>query len=187
IPMALLIGIWGSSNRVYAAIKFFLYTLAGSLLMLVGIIGTYQAYYLETGVRTLNILELQEGVALGAYSSTFQFWVFAAFFIAFAVKVPMFPFHTWLPDAHVEAPTAASVILAAVMLKMGGYGLLRFNLPLYPEGSNDWAPVIIVLSIIGIIYGALVALVQPDMKELIAYSSVSHMGFVTLGIFIFNL
>jgi NADH-quinone oxidoreductase subunit M len=187
IPMALLIGIWGSSNRIYAAIKFFLYTLAGSLLMLVGIIATYQAYYLETGIRTLNILELQEGVALGAYSSTFQFWVFAAFFIAFAVKVPMFPFHTWLPDAHVEAPTAASVILAAVMLKMGGYGLLRFNLPLYPEGSNDWAPVIIVLSIIGIIYGALVALVQPDMKKLIAYSSVSHMGFVTLGIFIFNL
>lgn len=187
IPMALLIGIWGSSNRVYAAIKFFLYTLAGSLLMLVGIVATYQAYYLETGVRTLNILELQEGAALGAYSSTFQFWVFAAFFIAFAVKVPMFPFHTWLPDAHVEAPTAASVILAAVMLKMGGYGLLRFNLPLYPEGSEDWAPVIIVLSIIGILYGAFTALVQPDMKKLIAYSSVSHMGFVTLGIFIFNL
>jgi NADH-quinone oxidoreductase subunit M len=187
IPMALLIGIWGSSNRVYAAIKFFLYTLAGSLLMLVGIVATYQAYYLETGVRTLNILELQEGASLGAYSSTFQFWVFAAFFIAFAVKVPMFPFHTWLPDAHVEAPTAASVILAAVMLKMGGYGLLRFNLPLYPEGSADWAPVVIVLSIIGILYGAFTALVQPDMKKLVAYSSVSHMGFVTLGIFIMNL
>jgi NADH-quinone oxidoreductase subunit M len=187
IPMALLIGIWGSSNRIYAAIKFFLYTLAGSLLMLVGIIATYQAYFNETGVRTLNILELQKGVALGAYSSTFQFWVFAAFFVAFAVKVPMFPFHTWLPDAHVEAPTAASVILAAVMLKMGGYGLLRFNLPLYPQGAEDWAPVIIVLSIIGILYGAFVALVQPDMKKLIAYSSVSHMGFVTLGIFIMNL
>ncbi len=187
IPMALLIGIWGSSNRIYAAIKFFLYTLFGSLLMLVGIIATYQAYYLETGIRTLNVLELQEGVALGAYTSTFQFWVFAAFFIAFAVKVPMFPFHTWLPDAHVEAPTAASVILASVMLKMGGYGLLRFNLPLYPDGSEDWAPIVIALSIIGIIYGALVALVQPDMKKLIAYSSVSHMGFVTLGIFIMNL
>jgi NADH-quinone oxidoreductase subunit M len=187
IPMALLIGIWGSSNRIYAAIKFFLYTLAGSLLMLVGIVATYQAYYLETGIRTLNILELQEGASLGAYSSTFQFWVFAAFFVAFAVKVPMFPFHTWLPDAHVEAPTAASVILAAVMLKMGGYGLLRFNLPLYPEGSADWAPVVIVLSIIGILYGAFVALVQPDMKKLVAYSSVSHMGFVTLGIFIMNL
>ena len=187
IPMALLIGIWGSSNRVYAAIKFFLYTLFGSLLMLVGIVATYQAFYNETGERTLNILRLQEGAALGAYSSTFQFWVFAAFFIAFAVKVPMFPFHTWLPDAHVEAPTAASVILAAVMLKMGGYGLLRFNLPLFPQGSEDWAPVIITLSIIGIIYGALVALVQPDMKKLVAYSSVSHMGFVTLGIFIMNL
>ncbi len=187
IPMALLIGIWGSSNRVYAAIKFFLYTLFGSLLMLVAIVATYQAYYNETGERTLDILRLQQGAELGAYSTTFQFWVFAAFFIAFAVKVPMFPFHTWLPDAHVEAPTAASVILAAVMLKMGGYGLLRFNLPLYPEGSEDWALIIISLSIIGIIYGALVALVQPDMKKLIAYSSVSHMGFVTLGIFIMNL
>ncbi|MEJ7900861.1 MAG: NADH-quinone oxidoreductase subunit M [Thermomicrobiales bacterium] len=187
IPMALLIGVWGSSNRVYAAIKFFLYTLFGSLLMLVGIVATYQAYYNQTGERTLDILRLQEGVALGAYGSTFQFWVFAAFFIAFAVKVPMFPFHTWLPDAHVEAPTAASVILAAVMLKMGGYGLLRFNLPLFPEGTADWTPVIVTLSIIGIIYGALVALVQPDMKKLVAYSSVSHMGFVTLGIFIGNL
>ena len=187
IPMALLIGVWGSTNRVYAAIKFFLYTLFGSLLMLVGIVATYQAYYNETGIRTLDILKLQEGVALGAYSGTFQFWVFAAFFVAFAVKVPMFPFHTWLPDAHVEAPTAASVILAAVMLKMGGYGMLRFNLPLFPDGTDDWAPVVITLSIIGIIYGALVALVQPDMKRLIAYSSVSHMGFVTLGIFIMNL
>jgi NADH-quinone oxidoreductase subunit M len=187
IPMALLIGIWGSSNRVYAAIKFFIYTLFGSLLMLVGIVATYQAFYNETGERTLNILRLQEGAALGAYTSTFQFWVFAAFFIAFAVKVPMFPFHTWLPDAHVEAPTAASVILASVMLKMGGYGLLRFNLPLFPQGSEDWTPIVITLSIIGIIYGALVALVQPDMKKLIAYSSVSHMGFVTLGIFIMNM
>ncbi|MDQ3695292.1 MAG: NADH-quinone oxidoreductase subunit M [Chloroflexota bacterium] len=183
IPMALLIGIWGSSNRVYAAIKFFLYTLFGSLLMLVAIVATYQAYYLQTGERTLNVLQL----AQGDYGRTFQFWVFAAFFIAFAVKVPMFPFHTWLPDAHVEAPTAASVILAAVMLKMGGYGLLRFNLPLYPEASVDWGPVIIALSVIAILYGAFVALVQTDMKKLIAYSSVSHMGFVTLGIFVFNL
>ncbi|MBA2518364.1 MAG: NADH-quinone oxidoreductase subunit M [Chloroflexia bacterium] len=183
IPMALLIGIWGSSNRVYAAIKFFLYTLFGSLLMLVAIVATYQAYYLQTGERTLNVLQL----AQGDYGRTFQFWVFAAFFIAFAVKVPMFPFHTWLPDAHVEAPTAASVILAAVMLKMGGYGLLRFNLPLYPEASVDWGPVIITLSVIAILYGAFVALVQTDMKKLIAYSSVSHMGFVTLGIFVFNL
>ncbi len=183
IPMALLIGIWGSTNRVYASVKFFLYTLFGSLLMLVGIVAVYQSYFNETGIRSLNILELQGG----DYSRVFQFWVFAAFFIAFAVKVPMFPFHTWLPDAHVEAPTAASVILAAVMLKMGGYGMLRFNLPLFPEGTADWAPVIIVLSVVAILYGAFVALVQPDMKKLIAYSSVSHMGFVTLGIFILNL
>jgi NADH-quinone oxidoreductase subunit M len=183
IPMALLIGIWGSDNRVYAAVKFFLYTLFGSLLMLVGIIATYQAYYLETGERTLNVLKLQEG----NYGSTFQFWVFAAFFIAFAVKVPLFPFHTWLPDAHVQAPTAASVILAAVMLKMGGYGLLRFNLPLYEEGTLMWQPWVIGLSVVAILSGALVALVQPDMKKLIAYSSVSHMAFVTLGIFVLNL
>lgn len=183
IPMALLIGVWGSTNRVYAAVKFFLYTLFGSLLMLVAIVATYQNYFSQTGIRTLNILQLQGG----DYSRTFQFWVFAAFFIAFAVKVPMFPFHTWLPDAHVQAPTAASVILASVMLKMGGYGMLRFNLPLFPQGTADWAPVVISLSVIGIIYGALVALVQPDMKKLIAYSSVSHMGFVTLGIFIMNL
>ncbi|MGI8484284.1 MAG: complex I subunit 4 family protein [Thermomicrobiales bacterium] len=183
IPMALLIGVWGSTNRVYAATKFFLYTLFGSLLMLVAIVATYQNYFSQTNIRTLNILELQGG----DYSRTFQFWVFAAFFIAFAVKVPMFPFHTWLPDAHVQAPTAASVILASVMLKMGGYGMLRFNLPLFPQGTADWAPVVISLSVIGIIYGALVALVQPDFKKLIAYSSVSHMGFVTLGIFIMNL
>ena len=180
IPMALLIGVWGSANRVYAAIKFFLYTLAGSLLMLVGIVATYQEYFQQTGVRTLNVLELQQGT----YGTTFQVLVFGGFFVAFAVKVPMFPFHTWLPDAHVEAPTAASVILAAVMLKMGGYGLLRFNLPLFPEGSEKWAPYIIILSIIAILYGAFVALVQPDMKKLVAYSSVSHMGFVTLGIFV---
>jgi NADH-quinone oxidoreductase subunit M len=183
IPMALLIGIWGSQNRVYAAVKFFLYTLAGSLLMLVGIIALYQAYFEQTGIRTLNVLEL----AQGQYGYTFQLLAFAAFFIAFAIKVPMWPFHTWLPDAHVEAPTAGSVILAGVLLKMGGYGLLRFNLPLFPEASEAWAPYIIVLSVIAIIYGALVALVQSDLKKLVAYSSVSHMGFVTLGIFSFTL
>ncbi len=178
IPMALLIGIWGSSNRVYAAVKFFLYTLFGSLLMLVGIIATYQAYFNQTGVRTLNVLQLSEGT----YGRTFQFWVFAAFFIAFAIKVPIFPLHTWLPDAHTEAPTAVSVILAAVLLKMGGFGMIRYDLPLFEEGTKMWAPAVIVLSVIAILYGALVSLPQPDMKRLIAYSSVSHMGFVTLGL-----
>jgi NADH-quinone oxidoreductase subunit M len=183
IPMALLIGIWGSTNRVYAAVTFFLYTLFGSLLMLVGIVATYWSYYQQTGVLTLDVLQLQQGT----YDTTFQIWAFLAFFIAFAVKIPLFPLHTWLPDAHVEAPTAASVILAAVMLKMGGYGLLRFNLPLYEEASHFWQPMIIALSVVAVLYGALVALPQPDIKKLIAYSSVSHMAFVTLGIFVFNI
>ncbi|CAN5513067.1 NADH-quinone oxidoreductase subunit M [soil metagenome] len=183
VPMALLIGIWGSANRVYAAVKFFLYTLAGSLLMLVGIVATYQAYFEETGIRTLNVLEL----ANGNYGQNFQLWAFGVFFIAFAIKVPMWPFHTWLPDAHVEAPTAGSVILAGVLLKMVGYALIRFNLSLFPDASLSWAPYIMVLSVIAAIYGALVALVQPDLKKLIAYSSVSHMAFVTMGIFAFNM
>jgi len=182
IPMALIIGIWGSANRVYAAVKFFLYTLAGSLLMLVGIVAVYQAYFQQTGVRTLDVLEL----AQGSYVPEFQMWAFAAFFLAFAIKIPMWPFHTWLPDAHVEAPTAGSVLLAGVLLKMGGYGLLRFNLPLFPDATQSWAPLIVVLSLIAIAYGALVALVQTDLKKLVAYSSVSHMGFVTLGIFALN-
>jgi len=183
IPMALLIGIWGSANRVYAAVKFFLYTLAGSLLMLVGIVATYQEYFNQTGVRTLNVLQL----ASGHYSHTFQMWVFAAFFLAFAIKVPLWPFHTWLPDAHVEAPTAGSVLLAGVLRKIGGYGLIRFNLSMFEDAARTYKPYIMVLSCIAIIYGALVALVQPDLKKLVAYSSVSHMGFVTMGIFAFNM
>ena len=182
IPMALIIGIWGSSNRVYAAIKFFLYTLAGSLLMLIAIVATYQAYFNQTGIRTLDILQLTKQ----SYGVPFQYWVFAAFFIAFAIKVPMWPVHTWLPDAHTEAPTAGSVMLAGVMLKLGGYGMLRFCLPLYPDAARYFAPAIMILSTIAIIYGAIVALPQPDWKRLVAYSSVSHMGFVTLGIFSFN-
>jgi NADH-quinone oxidoreductase subunit M len=175
VPMALLIGIWGSSNRVYAAIKFFLYTLAGSLLMLVAIIVEYLTH------GTLDILQLTAegpGDPVGM-----QNWVFLAFAAAFAVKVPMFPFHTWLPDAHVEAPTAGSIILAGVLLKMGAYGFIRFAMPITPLGAYTFAPIMVALSVIGVIYGALVSLVQPDLKKLIAYSSVSHMGFVTLGLF----
>ena len=194
IPMALIIGIWGSKNRVYAAIKFFLYTLAGSLLMLVAIVATYQRYFVLTGERTLDVQKLANPplASLGMtslsqfYTLPFQYWVFAAFFIAFAIKVPMWPVHTWLPDAHTEAPTAGSVMLAGVMLKLGGYGMLRFCLPIYPDAARFFAPAIMILSTIAIIYGALVALPQPDWKRLVAYSSVSHMGFVTLGIFSFN-
>ena len=177
IPMYLIIGVWGGTNRLYAAIKFFLYTLAGSLLLLVAII----ALFFEGG-RTFDILTLMEG----QYSLGFQLWIFIAFFLAFAIKVPMFPFHTWLPDAHVEAPTAGSVILASVLLKMGAYGFLRFCLPMVPSASLTFAPLVLVLSGIAIIYGAYMALAQTDLKKLIAYSSVSHMGFVTIGIFVFN-
>ena len=184
IPMALLIGIWGSANRVYAAIKFFLYTLGGSLLMLVGIIAMYQTYFTATGRRSLDLLDLQP--VISHTSPTFQLWTFLAFFLAFAIKVPMWPFHTWLPDAHVEAPTAGSVILAGVLLKMGGYGLLRFNLALFPQAAQTLSFGIVVLATIAIIYGAVVSIVQPDLKKLVAYSSVSHMGFVTLGIFALN-
>jgi len=177
IPMYLLIGIWGGPRKLYAAVKFFLYTLAGSVLMLIGIIALYYK-----GGNTFEIVRL-----MGQhYPYEFQFWVFLAFFLAFAIKVPMFPFHTWLPDAHVEAPTAGSVILAGVLLKMGTYGFLRFNLPMFPDATMHFTPMVLVLSVIAIIYGALVAMVQDDLKKLIAYSSVSHMGFVTLGIFAFN-
>ena len=177
IPMFLIIGIWGGSNRVYAAIKFFLYTLVGSLLMLVAII-----YLYFTSGHTFNIASFHATPL--TYGT--QVLIFLAFFAAFAVKVPMFPVHTWLPDAHVEAPTGGSVILAAITLKMGAYGFLRFSIPITPDASSELAIWVIGLSLIAVVYIALVALVQRDMKKLIAYSSISHMGFVTLGFFIFD-
>ncbi len=188
VPMYLIIGVWGGKNRIYATIKFVLYTLVGSLLMLVAILATAFAYQSATGswAGAFDFEKLREFAATTGFDPTLQFFAFAAFFLAFAIKVPMFPFHTWLPDAHVEAPTAGSVVLAAVMLKLGAYGFIRFTLPLFPDAAHTWAPAIIVLSLIAIIYGAIVALVQPDLKKLIAYSSVSHMGFVTLGIFVFQ-
>jgi NADH-quinone oxidoreductase subunit M len=188
VPMYLIIGIWGGSNRIYATIKFVLYTLVGSLLMLVAILATAFAFQAGTGswVGAFDVELLRAHAVAGGFAAALQLFAFAAFFLAFAIKVPMFPFHTWLPDAHVEAPTAGSVILAGIMLKLGAYGFIRFAIPLYPEAAQTYAPAIIVLSLIGIIYGAIVALVQPDLKKLVAYSSVSHMGFVTLGIFIFQ-
>ena len=177
IPMFLIIGIWGGPNRIYATIKFFLYTLLGSLLMLVALLYLYNASNSSFSILDYHHLK----IGLDA-----QILIFLAFFAAFAVKVPMFPVHTWLPDAHVEAPTGGSVILAAIMLKMGGYGFIRFNLPITPDASHELAWLMIGLSLIAVVYIALVALVQQDMKKLIAYSSISHMGFVTLGLFIFN-
>lgn len=176
IPMYLLIAIWGGPRKVYASIKFFLYTLAGSVMLLVALI----ALYLKTGSFVIPHMMGQP------YSTTFQIWVFLAFALAFAIKVPMFPFHTWLPAAHVEAPTAGSVVLASVLLKMGTYGFLRFCLPITPEGTFIFMPYMLWLSIAGIIYGGFTALAQSDMKKLVAYSSVGHMGFVTLGIFVLN-
>lgn len=178
IPMYILIGVWGGPNRIYAAIKFFLFTLVGSLLMLVGIIVLY--YYTN---KSFDVLQMMNT----AYPYTIQLILFWAFFAAFAVKVPMFPVHTWLPDAHTEAPTAGSVILAGILIKMGAYGFLRFSIPLFPEAAKAMAPVMIVLSVVAIIYGAVICLAQTDLKRLIAYSSVSHMGFVTLGIFALNM
>lgn len=183
VPMYVIIGVWGGPRRIYAAVKFFLYTAVGSLLMLVAIISIYFIIKEKTGVYTTDLMYITEHLDIPLNT---QIWLFLAFFLAFAIKVPMFPFHTWLPDAHVEAPTAGSVILAGVLLKMGTYGFLRFNLPLFPHASNELFPLIAVLSIVGIIYGALVSLVQDDLKKLVAYSSVSHLGFITLGIFAFN-
>ncbi len=177
IPMFLIIGIWGGPNRIYATIKFFLYTLLGSLLMLVALLYLYHA--------TDGSFSIRDHHAVGLSLDT-QILIFLAFLAAFAVKVPMFPVHTWLPDAHVEAPTGGSVILAAVMLKMGGYGFVRFSMPVAPDASHELSWLMIALSLIAVVYIALIALVQRDMKKLIAYSSISHMGFVTLGFFIFN-
>jgi NADH-quinone oxidoreductase subunit M len=177
IPMYFMIILWGGPNRIAAGLKFVLYSLTGSLLLLVGILGVYLS-----GGHTYDLLVLSKQT----YSSDTQFWLFLAFFLAFAIKMPMVPFHTWLPDAHSEAPTAGSVILAGVLLKMGGYGFLRFCLPMFPEASANFAPYILWLSVLAIIYGGYLALAQTDLKKLVAYSSVSHMGFVTLGIFVFN-
>jgi NADH-quinone oxidoreductase subunit M len=183
IPMYFLIGIWGYDRRIYAAIKFILYTMAGSVLMLVAIIWIAYFHQAATGVPSFDLTDL---LALNI-PAALQTWLFLAFAVAFAIKVPLFPFHTWLPDAHTQAPTAGSVILAGVLLKMGTYGLLRFAFPLFPEAARMFAPYIAMLAVIGIVYGALVAMVQPDMKKLVAYSSVSHLGFVVLGISALNL
>lgn len=179
IPMAFIIGIWGSENRIYAAVKFFLYTAFGSALMLAGVISLafiHQDQFGSIGFSYLNMLNLELGTET-------QRWLFGAFVLAFAIKVPIFPLHTWLPDAHVQAPTAGSVLLAGVLLKLGTYGLLRFALPLFPEAAVDLAPLMAVLAVAGVIYGAAVAIVQKDLKKLVAYSSVSHLGFIVLGTF----
>jgi len=182
VPMYFLIGIWGHSRRIYAAVKFFLYTMAGSVLMLAAII------YLHNKAGTFDYTEILQMMQSGRLLLRHResYFLFLAFFVAFAIKVPLFPLHTWLPDAHVEAPTAGSVILASVMLKMGCYGLIRFCLPMFPNTARENSYWIAALAIIGIVYGALVALAQPNMKKLVAYSSVSHLGFVVLGIFCFN-
>jgi NADH-quinone oxidoreductase subunit M len=183
VPMYLLIGVWGGPRRIYAAIKFFLFTMAGSVLMLLAIMVLYFHYGAESGTYTFNIFDLYKA----NIPLVKQYWLFAAFALSFAIKVPMFPVHTWLPDAHTEAPTAGSVILAGVLLKMGTYGFLRFAIPLFPQAATVAAPVISILALIGIIYGALMCLMQSDLKRLIAYSSVSHLGYVMLGIFTFNM
>ena len=176
IPMALLIGVWGGPRKIYAALKFFIYTMSGSVFLLVAII----ALCLKVGSFSIPDMMGQD------YPQTFQIWIFLAFFISFAIKVPMFPFHTWLPAAHVEAPTAGSVLLASVLLKMGTYGFLRFSLPITPYATAFFTPFILWLSVVAILYGGLTALAQTDLKKLVAYSSVAHMGFATLGIFALN-
>src|SRR5271167_2892336 len=182
IPMALLIGMYGHGRKVYAAVKYFLFTMIGSMFMLAAILWLYA----KTG--TFDFVRIQDAIHKGSVPGfeSASLWLFVGFFIAFAVKVPLFPLHTWLPDAHVEAPTAGSVLLAGVLLKMGTYGLLRFNLGLFPEQAHRNAPWVMTLALIGIIYGALVAMVQPNIKRLVAYTSVSHLGFVVLGIFSFT-
>ncbi len=189
VPMYLIIGIWGGGNRLYATMKFVLYTLVGSLLMLVAILATafaFQAGHGGSWIGAFDYQALAAWAAGGHFTENLQILAFLALFLAFAIKVPMFPFHTWLPDAHTEAPTAGSVILAGVLLKLGAYGLIRFAVPLYPFAAHTFAWPIIVLSVVAIVYGAIVSIVQPDLKRLVAYSSVSHMGFVTLGIFAFS-
>ncbi|MCX6830813.1 MAG: NADH-quinone oxidoreductase subunit M, partial [candidate division Zixibacteria bacterium] len=183
IPMYFLIGIWGGINRIYAAIKFVLFTMFGSLLMLVAIVALYVIRYKATGIWSFDLLSYYDlRIPLGA-----QNWLFIAFALAFLIKVPMFPFHTWLPDAHVQAPTAGSVILAGVLLKMGTYGFLRYCIPMFPNAFDTFMPLLAVLALIGIIYGALVAMVQKDVKSLVAFSSVAHMGFVMIGMFALNM
>jgi len=182
IPMYFIIGIWGGPRRIYATIKFVLYTMSGSVLMLIGIISLYFLNRQITGASTFAVTEYF-GLKLPYIQ---QYWIFLAFFLGFAIKVPMFPFHTWLPDAHVEAPTAGSVILAGILLKMGTYGFLRFSIPILPEAAKEFAYILYILAIIGIIYGAMMALAQDDIKKLVAYSSVSHLGFCMIGMFSFN-
>jgi NADH-quinone oxidoreductase subunit M len=186
VPMYLLIGVWGGERRIYAAVKFVIYTVVGSLLMLAGILAVYFLHHQATGTYTFDMASITSNLAVHPLGLDKQRWLFWAFGLAFFIKVPLFPFHTWLPDAHVEAPTAGSVLLAGVLLKMGTYGLMRFNLPLFPGASHEFAPLIATLAVVGIIYGALVAMVQPDLKKLVAYSSVSHLGFIVLGIFSFT-
>lgn len=183
IPMYFIIGIWGGERRIYSTMKFFLYTFAGSLFMLIALIATYVYYFQQTGTWTGSFETIREFMHIHSMPLEWQLWIFGAFVLSFAIKVPLFPFHTWLPDAHVEAPTAGSVILAGVLLKMGTYGLMRFAVPMFPEAAVTFGPFLVALSVIGIVLGALVAWRQTDIKKLVAYSSVSHLGFVTLGIF----